>query len=49
MSKAPRETMWRKRSTIWASHDSPPVQRRIASPGGRKAAEPQTGHFSGKT
>ncbi len=49
MSKAPRDTKWRSRSTACAGQVSPPVQRRIASPSGRVAIEPQTGQCVGNT
>ncbi len=34
MSKAPRETKWISRSSVWAAQVRPPVQRRTTSPGG---------------
>ena len=48
MSNALRDTKWRRRSVSWAAQTRPPVQRRMASPGGRRAREPQTGQWSGK-
>ena len=47
MSNASRPTKWRSRSVIWAGQIRPPVQRRTASPSGRTARLPQTGHWSG--
>ena len=49
MSKAGRETKWISRSSTCAAQIRPPVQRRTASPGGRRAALPQTGQWSGNT
>jgi hypothetical protein len=46
MSMARREPKWKRRSLSWAGQ-AELVQRQMASPSGRKASAPQTGHAAG--